>query len=84
MNTAIAAVLDLNSSFFDITSVEDYAPFRFESDGLTEHVFFMGVHVWRDDEDEREEDEAGNLEELSEFLMRRAREVLANLWKWEP
>jgi hypothetical protein len=84
MTEETAAVADLNSSFHEITGEENYAPFRYETDGLTQHIFFMGVPIWRDDEDERESDEEGNYEIIEPFLMKQARKVLEQLSKWEP
>jgi hypothetical protein len=84
MTEETAAVSYLNESFYDITEEDDYAPFRYETDGTSQHIFFMGVHIWRDDEDERECDEEGNYEMLEPFLLKQARKVLAQLRKWEP
>ncbi len=78
---ALDIVEDLNNDVSERGGLDYYSPFEFKSIGWQgSAVYFMGVHLWSDDNDERDYIEETDVKEpLRGFLIRQAEKILKDL-----
>jgi hypothetical protein len=78
---ALDIVEDLNNEVSERNGLDYYSPFEFKSIGWQGSVvYFMGVHLWSDDNDERDYiEDTEEKEPLKCFLIRQAEKILKDL-----
>lgn len=78
---ALALVEELNSEA--ITDLEYYCPFEFKSRGWNNStIYFMGIILWTDDNDEREYiKDTDEQEPLRDYIVRESKVILNDLNK---
>jgi hypothetical protein len=78
---ALALVEELNNKA--ITDLEHYSPFEFQSRGWhNSAIYFMGIVLWTDDNDEREYIGDTNIKEsLRDYIVRESKIILKDLSK---
>lgn len=77
-------ILDLieelnRESFLDGVSFEYYSPFEFKSNGDEYAVFFMGIILWTEENDEREWIDEENKEPFRGYFIRESKKLLHDL-----
>jgi hypothetical protein len=78
---ALALVEELNNKA--ITGLEHYCPFEFQSRGWNNSaIYFMGIVLWTDDNDEREYIGDTDIKEcLRDYIVRESKVILNDLNK---
>ena len=78
---ALALVEELNNEA--ITDLEHYCPFEFKSSGWNNSaIYFMGIILWTDDNDEREYIGGTDIQEsLRDYIVRESKVILEDLSK---
>ncbi|BBI90447.1 hypothetical protein HYO65_gp055 [Tenacibaculum phage PTm1] len=77
---ALKLVEDLNDEVQDRNGLEYYMPFEFKSYGWQNSgIYFMGVILWTDENDEREYIGEDTKEDLRTFILREADKILKDL-----
>jgi hypothetical protein len=78
---ALALVEELNNEA--ITDLEHYCPFEFKSRGWNNSaIYFMGIILWTDDNDEREYIGGTDIQEsLRDYIVRESKVILEDLSK---
>jgi hypothetical protein len=80
---ALALVEELNNELQDRGGLEYYCPFEFKSYGWNNSaIYFMGVVLWTDDNDEREYiEDTDEQEPLRDYIVRESKTLLKDLNK---
>ncbi|HEY8364726.1 MAG TPA: hypothetical protein VIK84_04060 [Haloplasmataceae bacterium] len=78
---ALNLVEDLNNELQERGGLEYYCPFEFKSYGWNNSaIYFMGVVLWTEDNDEREYiNETDEKESLRTYVIREAEKILKDL-----
>lgn len=73
-------VEDLNNDVAERGGLEYYSPFEFKSIGRHSAVYFMGVFIWTEENDERNYiGDTDEKEPLREFIIKQAENILKDL-----
>ena len=80
---ALALVEELNNELQDRGGLEYYCPFEFKSYWWNNSaIYFMGVVLWTDDNDEREYiEDTDEQEPLRDYIVRESKTLLKDLNK---
>ena len=80
---ALALVEELNDELQDRGGLEYYCPFEFKSYGWKNSaIYFMGIVLWTDDNDEREYiEDTDEQEPLRDYIVRESKTLLKDLNK---
>lgn len=78
---AYALVEELNDELYDKGGLDYYIPFEFKSSGYQNSaIYFMGIPIWTDDNDEREYIFNTNIKEpLKVYILRESKKILKDL-----
>lgn len=74
-------IRELNDEVYYEGCIEDYVPFEVRYIGFDYAIYFMGICLWSEENDEREWISDHKKEPMKEFILRESKKISNDLYK---